>query len=142
MIGRQKSGLRTLHRRKTHYESRGPVPGEIFMNPRLEKRISSAWRPEFRQKVNFFRRSFSSKPRPNLTLSARPAISRRSRHIWTGPGGQSGTKNQKMKMPRFAGSHLFLKVSQKQHEALKRSCKFWVRHHIIIVARKTTLFSA
>ena len=39
---------------KTRYESCGSVHGEIFMNQRPEKRISSAWRPKFRQKVKFF----------------------------------------------------------------------------------------
>ena len=39
---------------KTHYESCGSAHGEIFMNQRPEKRISSAWRPDFARKVNFF----------------------------------------------------------------------------------------
>ena len=39
---------------KAHYESCGTLHGEIFKNQRPEKRISSAWRPEFRRKVFFF----------------------------------------------------------------------------------------
>ena len=38
----------------TPYESCGSIHGEIFMNQRLQKRISSAWRPEFRRKGTFF----------------------------------------------------------------------------------------
>ena len=57
------------------------------MNPRHQKRMSSAWRPECRRKVFLL-----TKTRLNPTLSARPAVSRRSRHIWMGLGAQSRTK--------------------------------------------------
>ena len=54
MIGTQNIGLRTVYRRTSKLQICGSVHGEIFMNQRREKRIRSAWRPEFRRKVNIF----------------------------------------------------------------------------------------
>ena len=57
-------------------------------------RMSSARGCEFKRKVNFF-----EEIRPHPTLSARPAISLQSRHIWTGPGPRPGRENSnKMQM--------------------------------------------
>ena len=50
VIRTQKTGLRTLYRRNKRCESQG----EIFMNPRPEDVISSAWKPDLPRQANFF----------------------------------------------------------------------------------------
>ena len=84
---------------KTHYESCGSAHGEIFMNQRPEKRISSAWRHEFRQKVNFFDKNATESDfeRAPSDISAIPT------HLdGSGDPVRDEKNSKKMKMPRFA----------------------------------------
>ena len=87
---------------KTYYESRGSVREEIFMNQRPEKRISSAWRPEFRQKVNMFDKNATKSdfdhPPGNISAipthldgSRDPVRDQKIRKKWKCPGLQSAT---------------------------------------------------
>ena len=85
VVWRQTSDLSTLSRRRNVLRILWKhVPGAIFKHHRPEKQIRGGWRP-----------SFWTKTGSGFRLRMCPAISWRSRRIWTGPRVQSGPEQSK-----------------------------------------------